>query len=111
MAVTVEDSGTQTATVTTEHTLETNAGDKTFVLIVDTVNMVNGDVLELRCKTKVLSGGTTRVAYMATYQNAQSADDMIKISIPIPSDEEFVATLKQTAGGAGRDFPWKVVSL
>lgn len=106
---TLEDSGTQTATVTTEHTLTTLSGNKTYQLYVDTANMAAGDAVELRIKTKVLSGGTTRCVSKATYKHAQSADDLIKISIPVMSDQEYVATLKQTAG-TGRDFPWKVMS-
>ena len=107
---TVEASGTQTATIGTEHTLATIVTAKTLVLLVDVVNMVNADELELRVKTKILSGGVTRTAYKASYKHAQSADDLIKISIPIPSDQEAVFTLKQAAG-TGRAFPWKVMSL
>ena len=57
---TSEASGNQTAVVTTEHTLATIATDGTFVLSVDTSEMVLGDELELRAKVKVTSGGTTR---------------------------------------------------
>ncbi len=110
MAWTVEGSGTQTATISTEHSLHTNSGAKTFVFIVDTVNMVEGDVLELRVYLMVLSGGTRRVAYLATYAHGQ--DEPIKISLPVPSPGQtngFEASLKQTAG-TGRSFPWSVVS-
>src|SRR4030066_540849 len=107
---TVEASGTQTATISTEHTLATVSTAKTLVLLVDVNAMVNADELELRVKTKMLSGGTTRVAYKASYKHAQPADDLIKISIPIPRDQEAVFTLKQVAG-TGRAFPWKVMSL
>lgn len=107
---TLEASGTQTAVIGTEHTLATITTIKTLVVMVDAVNLVNADELELRVKTKMLSGGVTRVAYRASYKHAQAADDLIKISIPIPSDQEAVFTLKQVAG-AGRAFPWKVMSL
>ena len=106
---TLEASGTQTATISTEHTLATITTNKTLTLIVDTAAMAADDVLELRVKTKVLSGGTTRVVQKATYQHAQPADDLIKMSLPVQSDQEYVATLKQTAG-TGRAFPWKVLS-
>lgn len=102
-------SGTQTATVTTEHTLATITDAGTYVLAVDTINMVNGDILELRAKVKVLSGGTTRQYVLAVYANAQG--DPIKMSIPVPTLHEVVYTLKQTAGAAGRDFPWEVILL
>ena len=42
MSVTVEGSGTQTATINTEHTLHTNSGAKVLTLLVDTANMANG---------------------------------------------------------------------
>lgn len=107
---TLEASGTQSATVTTEHTLATLTGNKVYVLVVDTINMVGGDSLELRVKTKVLSGGTTRVMQKATYKHAQPADNIIKMSVPVPSDQEFVATLKQVTG-TSRNYPWKVLSI
>ena len=104
----VEASGTQTAVVTTEHTLATVATEGTFVLYVDTANMVLIDELELRVKTKILSGGTTGEFLLATYIHVQGQP--IKASIPVNSDQEVVFTLKQTAGTA-RNFAWKVVSL
>lgn len=108
MAIAVVDSGTQTATVDTEHTLDTDTTGKTYVLVVDTGAMVNGDTLELRLKTKVLSGGTSRVAYLGIFENVQGEPN--KYSIPVPANIEIVATLKQTAG-TGRDFPWALLSL
>lgn len=108
MAVTVEGSGTQTAVISTEHTLITETEAKTLVLIVDTVNMVAGDELELRVKMKVLTGGTAALAYYAVFANAQA--DPIKLSIPITAPFGCVATLKQTAG-TGRNFDWSLVSV
>lgn len=105
-------SGTQTATVTTEHFLSSpnEAGVYTFHL--DTVNMAAGDILELRIYQMILTGGTQRVAYLATYQGAQPTDDLIKISVPISNDltdaNALRFSLKQTFG-TGRDFPWKVL--
>lgn len=107
---TLEASGTQAATVTTEHTLATQTNNKTFVLVVDCNAMVAGDVLELRIKTKVLTGGTLRSAYLMTFYGAQPTDDLVKFSVPIPSDIEAVFTLKQTFG-TSRSYPWKVLSL
>lgn len=101
-------SGTQTATVNTEHTLATDTTNKTYVFIVDTGAMAAGDTLELRVYTIVLSAGTERLAYIVQYNNAQ--DEPQKYSPPVPADISFKATLKQTAG-TGRSYPWKVVSL
>lgn len=109
MAVTSNQSGSQTATISTEHQLGTaitTAG--VYVLVVDTAALALGDVLELRCKTKAKSGSTSRLAYFATYANAQTEPN--KYSIPIPVDTEVVFTLTQTAG-TGRAFDWDILSL
>ena len=100
--------GSQTATVTTEHTLATITDAGTYVLLVDTVNMELADKLVLRAKTKVRSTGTTRLAYEAKYEHVQS--QLVKISIPIASVNEIVFTLEQTEG-TGRAYPWEIVSL
>jgi len=105
---TSEASGTQVAVITTEHTLATIATDGTFVLYVDTNAMVLGDELELRAKTKVTSGGTTREFLIATYAHVQGQP--IKASIPVASINECVFTLKQTTG-TGRSFDWEVIKL
>lgn len=109
MAVTSSASGTQTATVSTEHNLGsaiTTAG--VYVLVVDTNALAGGDRLELRAKTKAKSGGTQRLAYVASYRNAQTT--MIKYSVPVPVDTEVQFTLKQTAG-TGRSFDWNILSV
>ena len=109
MAVTVEASGTQTATVTTEHTLATETEGKVYMLLVDTKNMVLIDELELRIKLKVLTGSTSALVYLATYTQPQA--EIVKVSIPVPSPGfETIFTLKQTAG-TSRTFEWSVVSI
>lgn len=114
MAVTAHASGTQTATgggVEDFLTSPNVAG--TFTLHVDTVNMVAGDVLELRIYQMVLTGGTTRVAYYMRYEGAQAVDDRIKISVPISNELTDANSLRfsLTQKGAGTDkaFPWKVL--
>jgi hypothetical protein len=109
MTVASNQSGSQTATIGTEHTLGaaiTSAG--VYVLVVDTNAMVNGDVLELRVKTKTKSGSTSRLAYFATYANAQG--ELNKYSVPIPVDTEVAFTLKQVSG-TGRAFDWNILAL
>lgn len=112
MAVTAQSSGTQTATVTTEHTLLDVAVAGVFTLHVDTVNMVAGDVLELRIYQIVLTGGTRRVVYLGSFSGVQPTDDVVKISIPISNEltdsGSLRFTLKQTFG-TSRNFPWKVL--
>lgn len=109
--MTVEASGTQAATIDTEHSLHTNSSLKTFVLMVNTVNMVAGDELELRVKVKTLAGSTITLAYYASYLNAQQ--EPIKYSIPTPSPGQtngIEFTLKQVAG-TGRNYEWAVLTL
>ncbi len=100
--------GSQTATVTTEHTLSTITDAGTYVLTVDVSNMALGDELTLRAKLKVRSSGTTRTAYTAHY--AQVQENLVVISIPLATVSEVVFTLEQTVG-TGRAFNWEVVEL
>jgi hypothetical protein len=113
MAVTAQGSGTKTvASVGTAETLLDVAIAGTFTLHVDTVNMVAGDVLELRIYQMVLTGGTRRVTYFEQWTGAQAVDDLIKISVPISNELTDAGALRfeinQTKGTA-RAFPWKVL--
>lgn len=108
MAIAVVASGTQTATIGTEHTLATSTTGKTYVLVVDTVNMANADILELRLYTIVLAAGAEGLAYIATFSNVQSTK--IKYSVPVPANISCKATLKQVAG-TGRAYPWALLSI
>ena len=107
---TVASSGTQSATISTEHTLYTSGAAGTFVLEVNLVNLTTGDTVELRVKGKTLSGDTEAAKILETFSGVQAEGEAIVRSIPIPDDLALVFTLKQTAG-TGRSFPWKVLSL
>ena len=106
---TVEDSGTQTATLTTEHTLTTQNDSKTFQALVDCSNLQDDEYVTVRVKTKILSGGTTRVVQKLTYNAFDAAINPILMAAPVMSDQEYVVTLEQN-NGTGRSFPWKVLS-
>lgn len=108
MALSVIANGTQTATVSTEHTLNTDTTGKTYILAVDTGNMVLGDELVLKIYTKVISSGTERLAYVGNFQHNQSEPN--KYSVPVPANYSFKATLQQTAG-TSRAFDWAVLAL
>jgi hypothetical protein len=106
MAVTEETSGTQSATINTEHTLATITTDGVFQFVVDLTNLADGDKLELRAKVKVLSGGGSVLEDLIVLEHGQSNKvfrDIARMSI-----HEIVYTLKQTAG-TGRSFPWSVL--
>ena len=112
MTVTAAGTGTQTATVTTEHTLLDVSAAGTYTLHVDSINMVAGDVVELRVYQMVLTGGTRRVAYFARYDGAQPTDDLIKISVPISNELTDSGALRFTlkqAYGTSRNFPYKIL--
>ena len=100
--------GSQTAVISTEHTLGTITTSGSFVIGIDANAMVLGDELVIRAKLKVRSVGTTRLAYEATYSQNQGLP--VIISIPIASTNEVVFTLEQTAG-TGRAFPWEIWEL
>lgn len=104
-------SGTQTATITTEHSLSTVTVAGTFQLVVDISAMVAGDVLELRWKGKLLTGGTQRGGAPGIFYGAPPADDQFARSeyvVNVNTDTASIEfTLKQTFG-TGRAFPWQV---
>jgi hypothetical protein len=112
MAVTAQGSGTQAATVATEHTLLDIAVAGTFTLHVDASAMAAGDLVELRIYQIVLTGGTRRVAYYDKLEGPQPTDDMIAISVPISNELTDAGSLRFTllqVAGTGRSFPWKVL--
>ncbi len=105
---TVVSSGSQTATINTLHSLYSTTIAGVFSLLVDTSNLVIGDVLELSVSVAFASGGSRKTTYAVTYAHTQS--DPGKISVPVVSPFSVEFFLKQTAG-TGRAFPWCVVVL
>jgi hypothetical protein len=112
VAVTAFATGTLASNVGSEDFLSSPNVAATYTLHVDTVNMVDGDVIELRVYQMVLTGGTQRVAYYARYDGAQPTDDLIKISVPISNEltdaNSLRFSLKQTYG-TSRSYPYKVL--
>lgn len=110
MATTVG-SGTQTCTVTTEHSLDTETTAGTFVLLLDVTNLAEGstpDILEVRFKSKVLTGGTIRTWLLPVLIGAQN--NPLWQSPPFVSMFSLEVTIKQTQG-TGRSFDWALISL
>jgi len=108
-------SGTQTATINTEHTLRDETGSEGKVLdaIIDLGNMVSGDTTEIRVYVKTLTGGTLRRAYYQKFVGSQDDEAAIKspiVYVPaITATTEWKLTLKQTVG-TGRNYDWKVIT-
>jgi hypothetical protein len=108
MAVSSVASGTQTATIGTEHILNSPAGPATYVLVVDVTNMALIDVLELRAYSKAKSGGTLLQYLLGSY--AQPQANLMVQSVPVPSVDGAKFTLKQVAG-TGRAYDWNIYAL
>ncbi len=104
----LSDSGTTTPTVGVETTLATDTNNGTFVLEVETTNMVLGDLLEIRVYTITLAAAALTQAWKGTYQHVQINNH--KISPPVASDQSIKCTINQTAGTA-RSFPWKMLRI
>ena len=108
MGVAVESTGTQSATLDTEHSLATPATAKTRVMLVDLTNLVAGDVVILRIKTKVLTGGSAILAYQATFAGPVSTPACPSVPVACPFGGTF--TLEQT-DGTGRSYDWAILTL
>lgn len=108
MAVAVKTSGSQTATVTTEHTLATVTDAGTYQLVVDVAAMTNGstpDLTELREYGKARSSDTERLIKVYSLIGAQY--ETLFVGIPRLSPHHYKATLLQTQG-TGRAYPWAI---
>lgn len=97
-----------TTTDGTEQVLTTDTSNKTYVFAIDTNAMANADQIEIKIKTKILSGGTERIAYSVQYANVQGEPQ--KYSMPVPENISISVTLKRIAG-TDRAYPWKLLSL
>lgn len=105
----VKTSGTQAATLNTEHTLATVTDPANYQLKVDLSALTGSDVVELRIYSKVLAAGAEGLEHRATYgPGALSAP--IVASLPVDSPHHLRATLKQIAG-TGRSFDWAIYEL
>lgn len=109
MTFILDDSGTQTAVISTEHTLTTLTTDGTYISFVRMNNMALGDIVELRIYTITLTGGTLEIVWKATF-GPWKPFNLVAASPPIGSDLSMRVTLKQTAG-TGRAFDWKVLRI
>lgn len=102
--------GTQTAVIGTEHSLSTVTVAGSFWLEVDLSAMVAGDSLEVRWKSKTLTGGA-ETGGDVYYRDGKQDDKAKLLSDVLPNINTDAAsiefTLKQTLG-TGRAYPWQV---
>lgn len=108
MAVTQNTSGTQTATIDTEHTLATITSAGVYTLNVDFGNHANGDVTVLKAYIKVRSGDASTLLFQTTVADIPPEGNVVSIAIPAVHEVKF--TLEQT-DGTGRSFDWSVFDL
>lgn len=104
----VESSGTQAATIGTEHNLATPATTKTRVLLVDGVNLASGEALELRFYGPVLASGANSLIRLVSFTGSLTEPHIQ--SVPIVMPQGGTISLKQTSG-TGRSFPWAIITL
>ena len=112
MATTAQASGTQTATVTTEHQVADVAAAGVFSFHVDVNAMAAGDVTEFRVYQMVLTAGTSRVLFVHVLYGAQPTDDKVLVSVPIGNELTDATSLRfsiKQSFGTGRAYPWKVL--
>lgn len=110
MAVTEKTSGSQTATIGTEHTLATVTDPGIYQLRVDIANLAAGDILELRIYSKARSAtDSERLSQGPATYGPIAPEEKLPDSIPLQATGHYKATLKQTAG-TGRAFPWVILS-
>lgn len=107
-ALTLLSEGTQTATISTEHTIYNSTVNRFYMGFIDLTNMASGDTTELRVKVKVKGAGSVVIVKYETFTGAQTNEPLWYLP-PMPSDLEITITLKQTAG-TGRAYDFRIVT-
>lgn len=108
MALQEYETGSQTATIDVEHTLNATAVETTpgvYQFFIDLANMVSGDSVVIRVKEKARSGDTQRVVIYRPYHGAQTEPLFVSPSLHLRHG--WAVTLEQT-DGTGRAFPWSI---
>ncbi len=106
MAITEHASGSQTASLDTEHTLSgAESGDGILQVVIDCNAMAAGDILVIRIKEKARSADTQRLAYRTTLSGAQGEPLWVSPSMIVMHDWDV--SIEQT-DGTGRAFPWSI---
>lgn len=105
---TVNASGSQTATISTEHTLANPVTSKWFSGWIDLTNLAAAETVEIRVYVIIKTAGSYVQYFMQSVTGVQTNP---ALHIPsLPSDIGYKLTLKQTAG-TGRVFDWKLYEV
>lgn len=108
MTVWTNQKGTQTAVISTEHTLAQNSNANTFQFSVDMTNMANGDITELRVY-RIVNASAIQIAN-GIYANIQANPlKEYRFTASQGVANGIKVTLKQT-GGTGRNFDWELLA-
>lgn len=111
MAITVVTSGTQAATLDTEHTLHTGAGatgGAMYWLVVQAPSAATfADICILRAKRECRTADATEIVYEAVIRGGGSTKVFISPFLPVPDGFDFAFTLEQT-DGTGRTWLFSV---
>lgn len=108
MTASVNTSGSQTCTISTEHTLATITTAGVFQLALDLNALADGttpDILTVKLYTKCRSSDTERLSESWEFIGAQGKPNWR--SNPELSPHHVKFTITQSAG-TGRDVPWAV---
>lgn len=111
MAVSVVTSGSQTATIGTEHTLATLTTAGVYQLVVDLAAMADGatpDITVIRTYGKARSTDTEQLMEEWTFVGSQ-ARALFRTN-PEVSPHSYRVTLTQTQG-TGRAYPWAIYTV
>lgn len=104
-------SGSQAATVTTEHFLSSPNVAGTFVLNLDLSVLQAGDAVRIRVYKIIVTGGSTKLVYdeTLTYDQATLVPGFVSVPIgnALTDTNSLRFSLTQTLG-TSRTFPWSV---
>jgi hypothetical protein len=109
MAIAVLNAGTVTLTGAVEYAFGTVTTGKTVVLETDMNAMVAGDVIEIRCYTRVgMLSATDRLLFKQQFTDAQGQPNFQSIPVCAPYSVIFRA-IQPT--GTGRAIPFDIFSI
>ena len=111
MAITTYASGSQAATVTTEHFLSSPNVPGRFRLTIDKNAMVAGDVLELRVYKMTITAGTSRPFWLDAVYGVPATNDQLMFSPWIENvltDTNALRFSITQSFGTSRTFPYTV---
>ncbi len=103
-----DDTGSQTATIDTEHDVKTYTASNIYVYTIEVNNLADGDVVEFRVYKKDQGSGTDREIDRQTLSHAQAQGWAKFPPFFLPFGGKF--TILQTAG-TGRSFDWHIDTL